>query len=70
MMIMPSPDSFVRLALLTFHEQYHRVPAPATQATDIVALMKIIRNQVTPASASASSSNSLNTNEFNEELLK
>jgi len=57
-------------ALLTFYEQYQRPPALATQDVDIPNLMKIICDKTSSFTASASSSNSVNHDEFNEELLK
>jgi hypothetical protein len=59
--------TFVLKALLSFYEQYQRIPALATQETDIPNLMKIIRDKTSLSTASASS---LNSDEFNEELLK
>jgi len=56
--------------LLTFYEQYQRAPALVTQDVDIPNLMKIIQEKITSSTASASSSNNINNEEFNEELLK
>jgi hypothetical protein len=53
------------LAFLTFYEQYQRAPALVTQDVDIPNLMKIIGEKT-----SASASNSIQNEEFNDELLK
>ncbi|CAF0903760.1 unnamed protein product [Rotaria sordida] len=57
-------------ALLTFYEQYHRAPALVTQDVDVPNFMKIIHEKITSSTAAASSSNSIDTEEFNEELVK
>ena len=63
-------NHFIFKVLLTFFEQYRRAPALVTQDMDIPNLMKIIHEKRISSTASASLSNSVNNEEFNEELLK
>jgi hypothetical protein len=56
-------------AFVTFYQQYQRAPGLATQDVDIPNLMKILREKSNLSTAAASSSNSNNSDEFNEELL-
>ena len=55
-------------AFLTFYERNQRAPALATQAVDIPNLVKILREKANSSTASAS--NSLDNEEFHDELLE